>query len=661
MSNERLESGLLPSGAHDAHASVPVVPSDEPARLELSAEAMRAMGYQVIDQLVERFVKLPEKPATRIVPRPVLKEKLSAPPPEEPEPWGRILQQTQDDVMTAVGLTTHPRFAFVPSPSNFVSVMADCLAAGFNIFGGNWLEGAGPCQVERTVIDWMRAWCGMPESTGGVLVSGGSQANLTALATARHVKLRNEVSRGVAYGSDQCHSSLLRGFRVLGFSQDQFVRLPSDEHFRLPVEALRARVAEDRARGLHPFCVVANAGTTNTGAVDPLDELADFCQQEGLWLHADGAYGAAAVLSPAGREALRGIERVDSLTIDPHKWLFQPYECGCVLVRDWQHLFGAFQVTAEYLADALRISEDVNFQDLGIQLTRSFRALKLWMSIRFFGLAAFREAITRGIELAQQAEQIVRETQGLHLFTPAQLGILTFYYAEPEHDLAAANELNQRIVNRVLDEAFATVTSTMLRDRRVLRMCIINPRTTVDDLRQTVARLAQFGREESQRTRGADSSSSLHSASFQRLSLDDDTSCWTERQVGGTFERFASPAGCGIASIHGRCYLAIAVSAAVRGLPRARDRAPCHVPPEGVWQFAAPCQGACLGRPIVYKGRLTLGRGVYESPRLQTFVQAQWFLVLSGACVVECRSDVALAFQRATKHQESTQWPRKRS
>lgn len=502
MSNERLEGGQTADNARNAQPATSIVPSGEPAQLEMAAEAMRAMGYQVIDQLVEHFVKLPEKPPTSVVPRPILKEKLAAPPPEEPEPWDRIWQQTQDDVLTAAGLTAHPRFfAFVPSPSNFVSVMADCLAAGFNIFSGNWFEGAGPCQVERVVIDWMRDWCGMPESTGGVLVSGGSQANLTALATARHVKLRNDVSRGVAYGSDQCHSSLLRGFRVLGFAQDQFVRIASDDEFRLPVDALRARVAEDRARGLHPFCVVANAGTTNTGAVDPLDELADFCQEEGLWLHADGAYGAAAVLAPAGREALRGIDRLDSLTIDPHKWLFQPYECGCVLVRDWEHLFGAFQVTAEYLADALRISEDVNFQDLGIQLTRSFRALKLWMSIRFFGLAAFREAIARGIELAQQAEPVVRATEGLHLFTPAQLGILTFFYAESDHDLAAANAVNLRIVNRMVDDAFATVTSTILRDRRVLRMCIINPRTTVDDLRQTVARLAQFGCEEAQQMR----------------------------------------------------------------------------------------------------------------------------------------------------------------
>ncbi len=473
-----------------------ITPSPETWRLELEPDGMRRMGYEVIDLLVDHFQQLADKPATRHVDRQTLKSTLLNVPPEHPEPWAEILRQTQHEVMSAIGLTTHPRFfAFVPSPSNFVSVMADCLTSGFNVFAGNWLEGAGPSQVERTVLEWLRSWCGLPEDTGGVLVSGGSHANLTALATARHVKLRDEASRGVAYGSDQTHSSLLRAFRILGFAPDQFVRLPADNQFRLPLDSLRARVTADRQRGLRPFCVVANAGTTNTGAVDPLEELADFCQEEGLWLHADGAYGAAAVLCSEGKLALAGLDRLDSLTIDPHKWLFQPYECGCILVRNWRDLFGTFEVSAEYLADALRISEDVNFQDMGIQLTRSFRALKLWMSIRFFGLDAFRQAVARGMELAAIAESFIRETDNLHIFTAAQLGIVTFFYAMPEHSLETANGINQRIVDRVLAQGFATVTSTTLQGRKVLRMCTINPRTTEEDLRATVAHLASIGSE----------------------------------------------------------------------------------------------------------------------------------------------------------------------
>ena len=480
----------------DLNGPVPIKPTADPARLELAPAAMRKLGYEVVDALVDHFEHLSEKPATRHVPRADLKARLFSPPPEQPEPWETILEQVQHDVLSAVGLTTHPRFfAFVPSPSNFVSVMADCLASGFNVFAGNWMEGAGPSQVERTVIEWMRTWCGMPEDTGGVLVSGGSNANLTALATARHVKLRNDASRGVAYGSDQCHSSLVRGFRLLGFTTDQFVRLPSDENYRLSIDALRARVTADRQRGLHPFCVVANAGTTNTGAVDPLNELANFCAQENLWLHADGAYGAAAVLCEPGRQALAGIDRVDSLTIDPHKWLFQPYECGCVLVRKWSDLYQAFQVSAEYLDDALRVSEDVNFQDLGIQLTRSFRALKLWMSIRFFGLQAFRQAVLRGIELAQAAGERIAATDNMHVFSSPQLGIITFYYAQPGQTPEVANAVNLRIVDRALAEGLATVTSTTLRGRKVLRMCTINPRTTENDLRQTITYLAALGKQ----------------------------------------------------------------------------------------------------------------------------------------------------------------------
>jgi glutamate/tyrosine decarboxylase-like PLP-dependent enzyme len=254
------------------------------------------------------------------------------------------------------------------------------------------------------------------------------------------------------------------------------------------VDELRRRVAADRAAGLRPFCVVANAGTTNTGAVDPLNDLADFCRDEDLWLHADGAYGAAAVLCEEGRNALAGLDRVDSLSIDPHKWLFQPYECGCVLVRDWKSLFHTFRITAEYMEDALQAAADVSFQDLGIQLTRSFRALKVWMSMRTFGLPAFREAIRHGIRLAELAEHTALR-HGFEVTSPARLGIVTFRYLPPGSNSVDADAANDAIVKRTLAEGFATVTSTRIGGRKVLRMCTINPRTTDDDIHQTILRL----------------------------------------------------------------------------------------------------------------------------------------------------------------------------
>src|SRR5262245_44281526 len=277
------------------------------SKLQLSGDEMRSLGYRIVDQIVEHFEALANKPVTHVSPRVELEAGLREPLPEEPTPVDTLLDQLQRVVWPNIGSVQHPRFfAFIPSPSNFVSVMADALAAGFNPFAGNWLEGSGPAQIELVTIDWLREMCGLPETAGGLFVSGGSMANLTALATARRAKLDNRNENAVVYFSDQTHNSVGKALRVLGFAPEQICKLPSDDDFRLPLESLRQAVAEDRADGRQPFCVIANAGTTNTGAIDPLCELADLCAREDLWLHIDGAYGAAACLSERGKKLLAG-------------------------------------------------------------------------------------------------------------------------------------------------------------------------------------------------------------------------------------------------------------------------------------------------------------------------------------------------------------------
>ena len=334
----------------------------------------------------------------------------------------------------------HPRFfAFVPGPSNFVSVMADALAAGFNVFNGSWLGGSGAAAMELAVIDWFRQWCGFPESAGGLFVSGGSMANLTALAAARHARLDDRAEGAVIYYSDQTHSSIDRALRVIGFLPEQIRRIPSDDAFRLPVESLTRCVREDRARGLRPFAVIANAGTTSTGAIDPLREIAEFCRAEHLWMHVDGAYGAAAVICERGRRLLDGIELADSLSFDPHKWLFQPIECGCVLLRDAALMKATYRIMPEYLADVHRNVAEVNPCDYGIQLTRGFRALKVWMSVQYFGMDAFRAAVERGFELAEVAERKLRSMTGWEVVTPAQLGVVCFRQRERGRDVLSEN------------------------------------------------------------------------------------------------------------------------------------------------------------------------------------------------------------------------------
>jgi glutamate/tyrosine decarboxylase-like PLP-dependent enzyme len=458
---------------------------------------MRSLGYRIVDQIVEHLENLASKPVMCVSPRFELEAELREPLPERPTPIDSLLAQLRRAVWPNIGNVQHPRFfAFIPSPSNFVSVMADALAAGFNPFAGNWFEGSGPAQVELVTVDWLREMCGLPETAGGLFVSGGSMANLTALAAARREMLGERTDDAVIYFSDQTHNSIEKALRVLGFARNQVRALPSDENFRLPVESLRRAVAEDRADGKRPFCVVANAGATNTGAVDPLDQLADLCERENLWLHADGAYGAAAGLSERGRKLLTGIERVDSLSLDPHKWLFQPFEIGCVLARDARLLKKSFHTSAEYLEDAKRAEEEeVNYYDYGVQLTRGFRALKLWLSIKTFGAAAFREAIHRGFDLAEFAEDVLRRSGCWRIVTPATMGIVTFRYVAKGCSEAETDEIHRRMVRMMTEDGFAFANSTTLRGQIVMRLCTINPRTTEEDVRATIRQLEQFGRE----------------------------------------------------------------------------------------------------------------------------------------------------------------------
>ncbi len=450
-------------------------------KLELSPEEMRALGYRVVDLIADHFARMREDPVGVKGDPAALRPALLEAPPAKPGAPGEILARLERDIFPNTMNICHPRFfAFVPGPSNFVSVMADALAAGFNVFNGSWLGGSSAAAMELAVIDWFRGWCGFPEGAGGLFVSGGSMANLTALVAARHAKLDDRVERATIYYSDQTHSSIDRALRVVGFLPEQIRRIPSDAEFRLPREALAARIAQDRAAGLRPFAVIANAGTTSTGAVDPLREIAAFCRAQDVWMHIDGAYGAAAVICERGRTLLDGIALADSLSFDPHKWLFQPIECGCVLLRDAALLKATYRIMPEYLADVHRNVTEVNPCDYGIQLTRGSRALKVWMSMQYFGLDAFRAAVERGFALAELAEAKLRRMPRWAVVTAAQMGIVSFERRD------ASEAFYHRLHDAMLRDGFALATSTVLNGRTVLRLCTVNPRTTDADVEQTL-------------------------------------------------------------------------------------------------------------------------------------------------------------------------------
>jgi aromatic-L-amino-acid/L-tryptophan decarboxylase len=453
-----------------------------PDPLSLPPDEMRRLGHQVVDRIVDHYEQVGDEPPIRVGDAGALRAALGGPPPDAPGDADAALETLFEQVLPFVQHPDHPRFfARIGSPSNFASVLADTAAVGFNVFAGSWTGGSGPATVELVVLDWLREWCGLPAGTEGVLVSGGSVASLVALAAARTAHFGERApAEAVAYVSDQGHTSVGRALRVLGFAREQLCVIESDADFRLPAAAVSAAVEADRAAGRVPFCVAATAGTTSTGAVDPLPALADVCAEHGLWLHVDGAYGAPAVLTAAGRAVLAGLDRADSLVLDPHKWLFQPYEIGCVLVRDGALLERTFALSGVFLRDTE--GGEVNFRDRSVQLTRGARALKLWLSVRVFGVAAFREAVAHGIVLAEHAESLLRSRPGWEVVTPAQLAVVCF-----RRDGDDAEQT--RIAEAMVADGFAAPSTTELAGRVALRLCTINPRTTFEDIQRTVERM----------------------------------------------------------------------------------------------------------------------------------------------------------------------------
>jgi glutamate/tyrosine decarboxylase-like PLP-dependent enzyme len=455
---------------------VPVV-DREP--LSLAPGEFRRLAHVVADLIADHLEGIRDLPPLRPGTRSDMDAVLREPIPEQPGDLEAALSTAAEVVLAHMQLTQHPRyFARVPSPSSPVGPLADALASGFNAIATSWAGSAGPTTLELVVTDWLAQLLGMPDGTEGVLLSGGSMSSLTAFAAARLARLGGHDPDATVYCSAQTHSSLPRALRALGFADDRVRVLACDDAFRLHVDAVERAIAEDRAAGLRPFLLIATAGTTNTGAVDPLPQLADLAEAQGLWLHVDGAYGAPGALTPQGAALLDDLGRADSLTIDPHKWLFAPYECGVLLVREPGLLAHAFAMSPEYLADTT--GPEPSLRDRSLQLTRTSRALKLWLTIKTFGIDEIRDAIARGIGLAEHAERTLRATPGWEIVTPAQLAVVTF--APPDGDPSA-------IAAALVEDGYAVVSSTVLDGRSVLRLCTINPRTTEAEIDETIVRL----------------------------------------------------------------------------------------------------------------------------------------------------------------------------
>jgi aromatic-L-amino-acid decarboxylase len=472
-------------------------PPAEESDLDLTPEIMLRLADQAARVLVRRLTTLRDEAPWRGAPRRELEALLREPPPEKGKDPAAVLERVVRDVLPVAARVDHPRFfAFVPSTPTWPGVLADFLGAGFNTFQGTWLGSGGPSQVELVVTDWFRQWLRYPEGAGGLFTSGGSAASLDALVVAR--ERSGAPTRPAVFMSDQSHTAILRAARIVGVRSEGVRMVPSDDRFRIRIDALERAVREARAAGFTPIAVCANAGATNTGAVDPLDQMADFCAREAIWLHVDAAYGGFAVLTERGREAFRGLERADSITLDAHKWLFQPFEAGCLMVRDVRELEQAFSVRPEYLQDADLGMEQVNFADRGLQLTRSFRALKVWMSVQTFGMEAFRRAVARGIELADRAGDCIRSSDLLELLSPPSLGVVCFRVNPGEGvDEEALEALNESVQARIIESQTAMMSSTRLNGVYSLRLCIMSHQTTWRDVEETLQAIERFAGEAS--------------------------------------------------------------------------------------------------------------------------------------------------------------------
>lgn len=450
-----------------------------PDVLDLDDDELRRLGYWVVDRTVEHLATLRDRPALTARSFDELAAVLGGPVPRERGNLDDALGLLVDVALEAQQHGDHPRyFARVPGPSSAVAVIGEWLATGMQSIASSWGGASGPTTVELVALGWLRDAVGLRPGSEGVMVSGGSMANLTALVAARAAH-----GDGVVYLSDQTHASIARGLAATGQPAGRLRVLPTDAGFRLDPVTLADAVTGDLARGLRPRVVVATAGTTNTGAVDDLAGLASVCRAHDLWLHVDGAYGGPAALTDVGRRLIGPLELADSFVLDPHKWLFQPYDVACCFVARPGALAGAFTMQPEYLADVVG---DVDLRNRSPELTRRARAVKVWLTIRTYGTEALGRAVQRGMALAEHAQVVVERTAQLEVVTPAQLGVVTFRdpVAGDAAHVAAAADLTR--------DGFAAVSTTVLRGQTVLRLCTINPRTTTDDVEQTIHRLAHL-------------------------------------------------------------------------------------------------------------------------------------------------------------------------
>ncbi|MFG2646661.1 pyridoxal phosphate-dependent decarboxylase family protein [Streptomyces sp. NPDC048436] len=455
-----------------------------PYPLEPTAAEMHSMGQATL-ALVEEFINgLPESPAADLEGAVELADRLRESAPEAGAPFSQLLDTVALASQKAINNSGPGFLAYIPGGGLYTSALADLLAAGFNRYVN--LAGMAPAiaQIEATAVRWLCDLFDYPADARGVLTSGGSMANFSAVVAARKAKLGEDFSRGVLYTSQQSHASCAKAGYLAGFPKARVRLVPTDDSLRMDEAAFAAMVAADRAAGLRPFMVTASAGTTNTGSVDPIAAIGELARANDMWLHVDAAYGGPFRMTEYGRKLFAGIELADSITLDPHKALFIPYGTGALIVREGARLRDAHHVAADYLQDMEGLEERIpSFSEYSMELSRDFRGLRLWLPIKLHGMAAFRDALEEKLELARYLHDELRAMPGFEVPLEPDLTAVAFRYVPDGGD---ADAFNQRLLQRINDSKRVFLSSTNLGEHFVIRACVVSHRTHRDRIEEAV-------------------------------------------------------------------------------------------------------------------------------------------------------------------------------
>jgi aromatic-L-amino-acid decarboxylase len=450
---------------------------DDPADLDLSAEAFRAMGQAVLGHLAEHLASIREQPACGDVRAEALCRALREPIPEEGSDLESLLGPLFSEWIPRSFNTAAPGYlAYIPGGGILTAALADLIADATNRFTGVWQAAPALVQLEANALEWLRDEMGFPTTARGLFTTGGSMANFNGIVCARERLLGRDVRAGVLYTSSQAHASVAKSAKLAGVFSDRVRSIEVDREFRMDARALSAAITEDRARGLRPFLVVSAAGTTNTGAVDPLDEIADLCARESLWHHVDGAYGACFHLCPELRPLLAGLGRADSLTLDPHKGLFLPYGTGALLVRDGAALREVHGVWASYMPPGVA-DEFYDPAQFGPELSRDYRGLRVWLTFKLFGAARLRAAIAEKWTLARSAAERLASVPGIVIVARPQLSLFAFRVEPPGASASESDAATRRLLEGVNARGHVMITGCTVDNRFLARICVLSFRT----------------------------------------------------------------------------------------------------------------------------------------------------------------------------------------